>query len=577
MMDKDPIEPAAKAPSVNGRRVSTSRRVRSVSRLKRVSARLAAAARAGVLAISSIGCVAEIDAAGPSTSDSADELRCDVPSAGAAPLRRLTREQYDNTIRDLLGIEGHPSQGIAQDEKLAVFASNSVASVSRLAAEQYADVAEELAEQAAPRLIEQLACDRPALGDAACGAVFIERFGRRAYRRPLTSTETQRYLQLFRAAASFADGVRLSVTAMLQSANFVYHLELPAAAGNASVALLDSYQLASRLSYGLWNTMPDDALLRAAEEGRLASSEGLRGEAERLLDDDRAADAIASFHTQWLHLDTLATVGKDAQLYPEFDGALRQAMLRETLGFADYVIRRGDGKLNTLLTAPFTFADGPLLALYGAEPGAAPGQPVALNPKERAGLLTQAAFLSANAHRDQSSPIRRGLAVRQNVLCQMLPDPPANVNNTPPAPAPGATTRERFVEHTRDPSCAGCHTLIDPVGFAFENYDAIGRYRTLDNGLPVDAQGELSRVDEATHPVQGAVEMAHVLAESQDVRNCVARQWFRFALGRLEQQADACSLKRLEQSFERSDYDVRELLLGIVTSDAFRYARGAKQ
>ena len=525
-------------------------------------------------------CEAEIDgAASGNTGGSGqveEELRCDAPSVEAAPLRRLTREQYDNTVRDLLGIEGQPSQRIAQDEKVAAFYSNAVAPVNRLAVEQYVGVADELALQAVSKLDELVDCDRAALGDRACASAFIERFGMRAYRRPLTDAEKLRYERLVDTHGSvFANGVRLIVTTMLSSVHFVYHMELPSRPDADAVAPLPQYQLASRLSYALWNSMPDDALFEAAKSGQLASPEGLRTQAERLLQDPRARDAIASFHAQWLKLDAIPDMQKDEAQYPEWNAELKGAMLRETVDFADYVLRRGDGKLETLLTAPFSIASGPVLGIYGASAAASPGEPVPLNPDQRSGLLTQAAFLAAHAHANQTSPVQRGVAIRQNLLCTPLPDPPANVNNNPPEPAPGATTRERFAEHTADPSCARCHELIDPIGFGFEQYDAIGRFRSQEGGKSIDASGELVQAGDVSGTFRGPVELSRKLAQSQVVRDCMARQWFRFALGRIETRGDACAMKRLRESFSASGYDVRELLLSIVTSDAFRYYRGA--
>ncbi|HMJ10802.1 MAG TPA: DUF1592 domain-containing protein [Polyangiaceae bacterium] len=534
-----------------------------------------------VCAVLCSACEAKIDgnaaAAGTGGNGQVEEpLRCDEPLVDAAPLRRLTREQYDNTVRDLLGIQGQPSQRIAQDEKVAAFYSNAVAPVSRLAVEQYGGVAEELALQAVSKLDQLVSCDRAALGDHACASAFIDRFGARAYRRPLTDAEKLRYENLFNAHGSvFADGIRLIVTGMLSSVHFVYHMELPGSPDQTAVTPLASYQLASRLSYALWNTMPDGALFEAAQSGELGTPTGLRAQAERLLEDARARDTIASFHLQWLRLDSIADIQKDSSLFPEWSAELKSAMLRETIDFADYVVRRGDGKLETLLTAPFSIVDGPLLALYGAQAAAAPGEPVSLNPEQRAGLLTQASFLAASAHANQTSPVQRGLAIRQNLLCTILPDPPANVNNNPPEPAPGATTRERFAEHTADVSCARCHELIDPIGFGFEQYDAIGRFRGQDNGLPIDTRGELVKAGDASGTFNGAVELSRKLAHSEVVRDCMTRQWFRFALGRLETRADACSMKRLRDDFSASGYDVKELLLSIVTSDAFRFYRGA--
>ncbi|HVJ16693.1 MAG TPA: DUF1592 domain-containing protein [Polyangiaceae bacterium] len=503
-------------------------------------------------------------------------LDCTQASVAEAPLRRLTREQFDNTLRDLLGTTDKPSLRIAHDEKVAAFYSNAIAPVNRLAVEQFVDVAEDLATAAT--------ADAPSFADcqagedeAACAERFIREFGLRVYRRPLDATESERYGALFDeyAATSFADGIRRVVATMLQSPHFLYHLDVAQAVGESGVAALDGYQLASRLSYALWQTMPDADLFAAAAAGELASAEGLRAQAERLLGDDRARDAIASFHVQWLGLDAILDLDKDAALFPEFDGAFAAAMRGETVRFADYVIRQGDGRLETLLSAPYSFPEGPLLALYGASPAANPAEPVMLDPSQRAGLLTQAAFLATHAHGNQTSPVRRGVAVRKHLLCTELPDPPANVDNTPPDPDPNATTRERFSAHSADPACAGCHQLIDPIGLGFENYDALGRFRTEENGAAIDASGDLTQAGDSSGPYNGAVELAHKLATSPEVRSCVSKQWFRFALGRIERDEDACSVQRLGQDFSATDYDVRALLLSLVTSDAFRYRKAA--
>ena len=491
-----------------------------------------------------------------------------------APLRRLTREQFDNTVRDLLGIADEPSLRIPQDEKISAFYSNAIAPVNRLAVEQFADVADDLATVATADAQAFASC-QPAEDEVACAARFVEEFGLRAFRRPLDSDELERYGALFTeyAATSFADGIRRVVATMLQSPHFLYHLDIVQSADESAVAALDGYQLASRLSYALWQTMPDADLFAAAAAGELATPEGLREQAERLLADDRAADAIASFHLQWLGLDTIRELDKDDALFPEFDASLAEAMQRETARFADHVIRRGDGKLTTLLSAPLGFPEGPLAEIYGVSATANPEEPVMLDPTQRAGLLTQAAFLSTHAHADQTSPVRRGIVIRKNLLCTNLPDPPADVDNTPPEPDPNATTRQRFAAHTGDPACAGCHQLIDPIGLGFENYDALGRFRVEENGAPVDASGELTMAGASSGAFNGAVELAHQLAESPEVRACVSSQWFRFALGRLEREPDACSMQRLNQDFAAADYDVRALLLSLVTSDAFRYRK----
>lgn len=503
-------------------------------------------------------------------------LDCSTPRVAFAPLRRLTREQYDNSIRDLLGVETSPSLSLAADEKLAAFFSNSVSPVTRLSVEQYADAAEDVARAAVAQNLDALVECSGAEQNAACAERFVRSFGQRAFRRPLAQDEVERYRGLFAdyQARGFGEAIRLVLQTMLQSPSFVYHLELTPAPSGAGVTPLGGYELASRLSFALWNTLPDAELLSAAAAGSLDTEAGLAAQAQRLLASERARDALASFHIQWLGLDALLDRVKDAGLFPQWTPALQQAARQETVDFADFVIRRGDGRLQTLLGAPFTVARSPeLLALYGA--AAAPGADgtVPLDGAQRAGLLTQVAFLAGHAHSNQTSPVHRGLAVRKHLLCTDLPDPPVNVDNTPPEPDPGATTRERFEQHRVDPSCKGCHELLDPIGVGFENYDAVGRYRTTENGRDIDASGDLVAAGTASGPFSGGVEMAQRLATSDAVRDCVKRQWFRFGLGRYEGGEDACTLQSLGEEFAAADFDIKALLVALVTSDAFRYRK----
>ena len=505
-------------------------------------------------------------------------LDCSKTNVSFAPLKRLTREQYDNAVRDLLGIETHPSLAISADEKLAAFYSNSVSPVTRLSVEQYSDAAEDVARAAVEQKLDSITGCSGANQNAACADQFIASFGQRAFRRPLAADETARYKQLFTdyQAAGFGNGIRVVLQTMLQSPNFVYHLELTPATSGAGVTPLGGYELASRLSFALWNTPPDQDLLAAAAAGTLDGKDGVKAQAERLLGSDRARDALSSFHLQWLGLDSMVdgTV-KDAALFPSFSNELKLAMRDETVNFADFVIRRGDGKLQTLLSAPFTVATAgtELLGLYGATAAPAADGTVALDPTQRAGLLTQASFLATHAHANQTSPVHRGLAVRKNLLCTTLPDPPMNVDNTPPEPDPTATTRVRFEQHRNDPSCKGCHELLDPIGVGFETYDAVGRFRTTENNLPIDSAGELVAAGEASGTFNGGVELAQRLASSAEVRECVKKQWFRFSLGRNEGDEDACTMQSLAEQFAASDYDIKTLLVALVTSDAFRYRK----
>lgn len=510
------------------------------------------------------------------------ETACAEPAVGLQPLRRLTRAQYTRTVRDLLGIETDIADGFPSDERLGAFESNAIAPISNLGVEQYMGAAEILAEEAMALHREELVgCDPLTMGEDPCAEDFIRELGRRAHRRPLTDAEVESYVQLFDAARESSDfdaGLQLVLQTMLQSPYFLYHVEVGGQPQGPSedVIAVEGYELASRLSYYLWGSMPDETLFAAAESGALDNTAGLEAEAQRLLADPRAAETIASFHLQWLHVDDMTAVDKDEELFPEFDEGLKAAMQQEVGDFASYVVREGDGNLRTLMSGSFTISEDPqLLALYGVErpAGHLSGDPIELDPAQRAGLLTQPALLAKAAHTDQSSPVHRGVVVRENFLCQPLPAPPDDVDDTPPDPDPDATTRERFDEHTSDPACAACHVLIDGLGFGFENYDAVGAFRTMEGDLPVDASGEVVATADIDGPFEGAVELAGMLASSANVQQCVSRQWLNFAVGRVVGDEDSCSTDAVYTAFESSDLDIPTLILSVVSSDAFRYRR----
>lgn len=509
------------------------------------------------------------DGSGDGTDTGEPTAMCPEVTVGATPLRRLTRAQYANAVRDLLGVTAD-TDVLGGDEKVGPFDSNLSAPVSPVQIDQYRALSEDVATEAVGDLDALVPCDPAAAG---CTAQFVGSFGRRAFRRPLSHSEIDVHVALAEGADTPADGIRLVLQAMLQSPHFLYHfeLDLPEPGATGVVALSD-YELASRLSFFLWNSVPDDALLDAADAGELADPDLLRTQAERLLDDPRARESVASFHVQWLGLDELPHLTKDPNVYGMFDEALRDAMIAETRRFASLVVLEGDGKLRTLLTAPYSYLDGPLYELYGVTPpaDASVGTPVPLPEGERAGLLTQASFLSVHAHTNQSGPIDRGATVRTAVLCDPPPPPPPGINVIPPDPDPSATTREIFEQHTADPTCSGCHELIDGIGLGMEGYDGVGAYREIQNGLPVDQTGELVATD-VDGFFEGAVEMSNMLAESDQVRDCVSRQWFRYAFGRYESIDDDCSLDILFTEFAQTDGDVRELVLTLVTTDPFRY------
>ncbi len=486
------------------------------------------------------------------------------PDAGKTRLRRLTREQYANAVTDLLGLEGDWGGNLEYDEKIGPFSSNYTSPVSGVLVDQYLASAEEIGEAAVANVGAVVSCDPSTSG---CVEETVVRLGRRAYRRPLEQDEQDRLVALVEGAESADAGIGLLVRALLISPNFLYHVEID----EGAMATVRGHELAARLSFFLWNSLPDDALLDVADDGSLTDPEVRRAQVERMLDDPRAQRTLRSFHVQWLGLDGLTSLQKNPERVPEF-ATLRDSMQDELARFVNWVINESDGRLETLLTAPYAFADAPLAELYGVElpEGHDPSDPLPV--ENRAGLLTLPAFLATHAHDAASAPIRRGVMVRSNLLCNPPPPPPPDADVEPPDPDPNATTRELFEEHTADPSCAGCHVYIDGIGLGFEGYDGIGAYRTEENGLPVDESGELVAAD-VEGAFDGVPELADMLARSETVQQCVVRQWFRYSLGRFELDADACTLEMLDAAFEDADHDIRSILVAIATSDAFTYKR----
>lgn len=497
---------------------------------------------------------------------------CSRVNVGPSHLRRLTHAEYNNAIADLLGDKSQPANAFPDDTQGGLFKNTAtVQTVPPLLAEGYLNSAATLAERVNIRTLA--GCDFAAAG---CVGDFIQRFGRRAYRRPLQPAEGQRLQQLYDGVRTKADvetGVRAVVAAILMAPQFLYHFEGGGAdSGTPGVKKLAPFETASRLSSLLWASIPDNELLDAAAGGQLATREQIALQAQRMLKDPRARAATNVFYEQWFGMHELDTANKDAMLFPTF-GELRTSMREETVHFVNHVIWEGDGKLETLLSAPYTFADARLAMLYGVPAPSGQGfQRVSLNPAERAGIVTQASMLAGYSGMIETSPFKRGAWARTRLLCQELPAPP---NEVPPLPEPkaGVSLRDRAEEHTKASACASCHHLIDGLGFGFEQYDAIGRARTMDNGLKVDSSGEVTETSDIDGKFNGGVELAKLLARSQQVRDCAPTQWLRYALARHEGPEDACSAQQLKRSFANSGGNLKELLVALTQTDAFLHYR----
>jgi hypothetical protein len=501
------------------------------------------------------------------------DTKGDPTAAGPMPLRRLTIREYDNTVRDLLGDLSAPARQFP-DDRDETFGFRRAQPIAVQDAKLIRGAAESLAAAAARNLGALLPCD-PASGEAACASKFVTEFGLRAFRRPLSKDEAGHLVALYDNARntlelSFADAIGLVVEGILQAPAFLYHWEAAGAAiHEGAVVRLGPYEVASRLSYFLWGSMPDRDLFAAAAAGKLGTAAEVAAQARRLLADPRARDTVAAFFEEWLGIDLLADKAKDPKVYPEYTDALKAAMAAETRAFVQSVVFEGDGRWSTLLGASFSFVNQALGGVYGMQVAGTDLARTELDRGQRAGFLTEASFLALTGAADGSHPVRRGKALYEKLLCRELPPPPANVPPAKPASA-GGSTRERFAEHDNNECARACHGLIDPLGFAFEHYDGIGKYRTTDNGKPVDASGEVP-LDGATRRFADAIELTALLAGSAEVRRCFATQWVRFALAREESQADVASVDTAAAAFSADGATVRDLMAAVATMRSFRY------
>jgi hypothetical protein len=457
--------------------------------------------------------------------------------------------------------EWAPSAGFPVESPPAGFPFDNAAQtglVTSVHAQLYGEAAHELALAAASDLPGLLGC----APDEACVRSWVERFGRRAFRRALTPEEGERY-----AALALGLDVSVALQAMLQSPHFLYRSEVGAPAGG--LYQLDGPEIATAMSYFLWGTLPDEELLAAGESGELADGEARAGQARRMLQDPRARETVQAFAVQWLDV---AHVPTETRSDPAFDRQLGESMVEETAQLVGSTVFDGSGRFEELLLSETTRVDSALASLYGLPPPDGPGWHEVTLPPERRGLLGHASVLTATAHSDQSSPIRRGLFVQERLLCTTFPTPPAEVGPVPTV-SPDATTRERFEQHTADPFCASCHEAIDPIGFGLEGFDELGRHRTEENGLPIDTRGNFPVARRGLYEVSvsfdGGVGLAQALSGMPEASSCFATQLWRFSAGRLETEAQRCELEALHRGFEAAGGDIRELLVQIVSRQDF--------
>ncbi|MGE0789027.1 MAG: DUF1592 domain-containing protein [Sandaracinaceae bacterium] len=503
---------------------------------------------------------------------------CTEPATPAAePLRRISGEQYENVLRDLVpGALGDElvqrstfpatviTRGFSTDAQ-----ANSVNTSESNAIEDNAELLANYVLDHADTAIPQLtSCVAPGFDDAAldgCLDPFLDDFGARAYRRPLTDGERTILTGVYDsirpdqgARAAFASVLQV----LLQAPALLYRVERGQPGAGPAVALT-SHEMASRLSFFLRSSMPDEALVEVAERGELATVEEVEAQAARMVEDDAVLASLRVFHRDWLRQ---YQIGRTARAHPLFSPEVQAALEGEIDGFVDHVFGATDGTFATLMTTtrfPVSATLGPLYGVDGAN-GAA------LDVPHRHGILTLASVLGGFAEEDHTSAIRRGAFVREALLCGDALTLPGNVDVSAALESTAGlpTARDRLEPITSEAACAHCHRQINPLGLGLENYDQLGAWRDDENGVTIDASGTLA-VNGLDGRFADPAALVELIASSEQAQACYATQMFRFAMGRLETDADACALAGLQQRFIDSGGDVRDLMVGIATSQPF--------
>jgi hypothetical protein len=501
------------------------------------------------------------------------------PAFAPAPglLRRLTRNQFRNAMKDVFGYDVNVNE-LDADSFTANFASVGAGTVvtSDRGVEQYITAVENAVNVVfsdATKRSQLIGCTPTGQSNDTCVRGFIQKLGARAWRRPLDTLELDRFVALAASASttlgSSTEGARWATVALFSSPSFLYRPELGAAASNGALRF-SGYEMASRLSFLIWNSIPDQTLMDQAASGMLGTPDGVRTAATRMLNAAAGRESVAGFAEEYMRLDRIATQAKDPGLFPDYGAGLQAAMVRDirdtwaSLAFDD------QASFYDLFTTKKVVVNADLARVYGIDATGLSSTTFQTRslPADgpRSGVLSKAGFLSEFANQQSGSPTLRGKFIREALMCLTIPPPPPDVNTAVvdlPTNVP-MTRRQRLEVHMTNPSCASCHRYMDPLGFPLENFDAIGKYRTTDNGLPVDATGSFDGV-----PVVNANELGVAASQSVTVAQCMVRKYYTYAVGHDERPVDGSVLNALATAFKESGFKMRELTLAVATHEAF--------
>ena len=512
---------------------------------------------------------------GPSTSGPGSSARqcTGTPAIPEARLWRLTHRQLKNTLVDAFGFSVPSVETLPAESRLDGFANASERlGISSALFDYYGRTADDVATEALKRSGDLLKCPVAALGTGTCLDEFIDAVAAKAWRRPISDDERGKLKKLYTTAAGDVgpeEGFKTLVTGLVLSANFLFRTELGADPGAATTKLTD-LELASSLSYMLWDGPPDAELMDLAQQGALHQPEALAKQARRLYETARAPEALFSFVQQWLEIDDFKDKPKDMLTFPTFTAEVAQDLEDETRMFVKGVFfdPTGDKSFSTLLTAPYGYLSTRTAKLYGVD-GAA-GTTLAkadLDPTQRRGILTQATFLADHAEPINTSVVARGRFVREEVLCADVPPPPAEFKFNEKVITEDMTAREKFTEHSKNPACKACHSLFDGIGFALENYDAVGHWRTTEKGKMIDPTGALDLPSGGKLEFKSFVDMIDQLGKGTDAYDCFAAQFLQYVSGRVK--LDDCERANAARAFAESGYKLDALVMAIVTSPSF--------
>ncbi len=495
----------------------------------------------------------------------------------AEPMRALTARQYDAVVAQLLQDLSRPAQVLQVPQTNSKFDNHADwVSADETLVRFYVTSAETLATAAVSRQASLFVCSNPtAAQEDACIGRIVDTFGRRAYRRTLLADERASLLGVFHTVraldgATWNDALSAVLQVVLQAPQFLYVTEVgvPVDGAERPTARLTPLEVATKMALLIWGSVPDDALLDAAEQGHLTTHDELAAQARRLLADEKAKTGFLHFATQWLEFDKLDGVNKSATRYPMWNAALEASARAELNDFVSSTYFNG-GRFRDLMVSRQATVDAALAAVYGVTASPQGTSNVTL-PEQRAGILTRVGWLAGHAHPEDTSPTLRGKAVRLRLLCEDIPPPPPGVNVTLPSGGGTTTLRQRLAAHVdASSSCSNCHRLMDPIGFGFENFDAVGAFRTVEAGsnLAIDSSGEIIG-GTANLTFTGAGALSAMLADNPEANRCYLTQTYRYAQGRTETSKDRCHLDAVTASLPASA-TMADVVVGVVTSDAF--------